>query len=71
MGAFEKLDLTSDATKQLAAETADKLGMKQAWEDNQGTGFVLVFNKSDPSKYERLKGSTDAAAYEALFKKFN
>lgn len=52
-------------------ETAKKLKMEKVYEANQGTGFVLIFNKDKPDEYEKLKGSTTLSEYEALFKKFN
>jgi thiol-disulfide isomerase/thioredoxin len=71
VGTFHKFDFTNDDTTKKSRELAMELGMSKAYEEfTPGTGFVVVFSKNHPDKYEMLKGSENASEYEALFRKY-
>lgn len=71
VGKMVKLDLTSDETKAASEKTVMELHACKAWKAESGTGFVVIFNKDRPDDYRKLKGSTEAAEYEELFKEVN
>lgn len=66
-GVFHRLDLSTDASRKQAESTAKSLKMGKAWEDNKGsTGFVMVFNRDNPSGAQKLHGSVNASEYQQL-----
>lgn len=71
VGMMGKFDFTDDKTKAESEKKAMELGLCHAWKTETGTGFVIVFNKNRPDEYRKLKGSTDKAEYEKLFKEMN
>jgi len=72
VGKMVKLDLTNDETKAASEKTVMELHACKAWKaEMPGTGFVVIFHKDRPDDYRKLKGSTDAAEYEKLFKEVN